>query len=86
MDLNTLDASMFSNNTKLRFVSLGYNSFTELPADLLNGLNSLAELHLYDTQLDCECSKLWFFDHAETTKLKIRGDITCATPADWQCK
>ncbi|XP_045163910.2 uncharacterized protein LOC123528247 [Mercenaria mercenaria] len=83
LDLNTLEASMFSNNTKLRILSLGYNSFTTLPSGLFDNLDSLAELHLYDTQLDCNCTNLWFFEHADTTKMKIRGDMTCATPADW---
>ncbi|KAL4221621.1 Platelet glycoprotein Ib beta chain [Mactra antiquata] len=84
LGLSALDSSLFSSNTNLRFISLGYNSFSELPTGLFDGLDSLAELHLYDTQIDCTCSKLWFYSHAETTKMKIHGDVTCTSPSNWE--
>lgn len=77
---------MFSNNTKLRYLSLGHNAFTELPSGLLDGLNALAEVHLYATELECTCEKVWLFTHAETSRTKLRGDIICSSPPNWKGK
>ncbi|KAH3689236.1 hypothetical protein DPMN_191101 [Dreissena polymorpha] len=83
MDLSSLDASLLTKNTALRFLSLGHNAFTELPTGLLDTQNSLAELHLYNTRLECTCEKLWLYKHLDTTRTKVFGDVICSSPTDW---
>lgn len=75
---------MFSNTSNIRFLSLGHNALNTLPEGLLDGLDSLAELHLYAMDYDCSCANLWMYGHADTTKMKIYGDIICRTPSAWE--
>jgi len=84
LSLTSVHAALFANNTKLRYLSLGHNSFTTLDDNLLDGLDSLSELHLYNTLLDCSCTDLWFYPHADTTRMKIYGDVICNSPASWE--
>ncbi|XP_052820479.1 uncharacterized protein LOC128246328 [Mya arenaria] len=81
LEVSSISSSMFSDSTKLRFLSLGHNALTELPSGLLDGLDSLAELHLYSTELDCSCEQLWMYSESIITRMKIFGDVICQSPA-----
>ena len=77
LDITSVSAIQFSNNPKLRFLSLGWNDLTEFPSGLLDGLDSLAELRLYDTSVTCACDDLWFITHAQEKFISLHGDIIC---------
>jgi len=83
LGLTSIDASFFSTNTKLRYISLSRNSLTTIPTTLFDGLDSLAEVQLYETELPCTCAELWFYDRVESTKMKIYGDIICTSPSSY---
>ena len=78
MDLTLIDASQFASNTKLRFLSLGWNDFTMIPNGLFDGLISLSEIRLYDTTVSCSsCDDLWFLAYAKNNYISLYGDVIC---------
>ena len=77
MELTSISASQFSGNPNLRFLSMGWNDLTDIPAGLFDGLNSLGEIKLYGTALSCSCDSLWFMTYVDSNYLSLFGDIVC---------
>ena len=77
MDMTSLSSSVFSTNQNLRSISLGHNQLTEIPSGLFDGLSSLGEVRLYNTEVSCTCESLWFMAHAIDNYISLHGDVIC---------
>ena len=79
--LNTISADTFRYTTKVRYIDLSDNQFTSLPSGLFDGLDSLAEVHLYNIDWFCSCGDLWWYEYAKDNNITIFGDQMCETPS-----
>ena len=85
MELTSISSDQFTSNTKLRFLSMGWNNLAEIPTGVLDGLDSLTEVRLYDTSIECSCDNLWFVTYTQDHYISLYGDILCAN-GDYESK
>ena len=75
--MSSLSSNLFSQNTNLRMIDLSDNKFSSLPSGLFDGLNKLAEVHLYKITWSCSCNNNWFVPYARNKNITLFGELRC---------
>jgi hypothetical protein len=87
LGLTAVDASWFTSNIALVYLSLANNQITTLPATVFNTLTGLLDVKLEGDPLDCtDSSTVWYYDYSVTNNITFDGPAVCATPVDQQGK
>jgi len=83
VDLFKVKSGLFNGSSVLEKIDLGRNSYTFLPPDLLNGVDSLNTLALDGVSWYCGCVNGWFIDWAGKRGVTVEGNLLCAKPTNF---
>lgn len=76
--LTSLEASTFSQNTKLRRLILRNNPLTSIPKNLFSGLDALTYVELSGLSLSCSCENVWFIKHFLDNNITVGDGAVCS--------
>ena len=78
-EIATLSGDTFLYNAKIRHIDVSDNTFTEIPSNLLEGLDALADFHVDNIAWTCTCANVWFVPHVLENNVTIHGDLRCSS-------
>ncbi|CAL4068752.1 unnamed protein product, partial [Meganyctiphanes norvegica] len=81
-DLDSFDASTFSNLPNLERLFLHNNQLKRVPQGAFRNLNSLRRLRLDSNALVCDCQLLWLAQMVKEKQHKTQVAATCHFPQD----